>query len=86
MTFDARKPRFSKSKGRTSNPNDADASTQIFRVEQLSYMIYGLNGVDTVEKVKLTNSIPELTPLFDGAEENLAIRILPVKMTERYKP
>ncbi len=68
MTFDARKPRFPKSKGRTANPNDADASTQIFRVEQLSYMIYGLNGVDTVEKVKLTNSIPELTPLFDGAE------------------
>ncbi len=49
-------------------------------------MIYGLNGVDTVESVKLTNSIPALMALFDGTEEILAIRILPVKMTDRYEP
>ncbi len=49
-------------------------------------MIYGQNGIDTVESVKLTNSIPELMPLLDGTEEILAIRILPVKMLDRYDP
>ncbi len=89
MTFDARKPRFSKPTGRTANPDDPDAPMRIFRIEQLSYMIYGQNGIDTVESVKLTNSIPELMPLLDGTEDILAIRILPVKMTDRtdrYEP
>jgi len=86
MTFDARKQRFSKSSGRIANPDDPDGPGEIFRNEQLSYLIYGLNGVDTVESVKLTNSIPELVPLLDGTEEILAIRILPVKMTDRFEP
>jgi hypothetical protein len=86
MNFDARKPRFSKPSGRTANPDDPDGPSQIFRIEQLSYMIYGQNGIDTVDRVKLTNSIPELMPLLDGTEEILAIRILPVKMVDRFDP
>ena len=86
MTFDARRARFSKQSGRTANPNDPDGPRRIFRIEQLSYMIYGQNGIDTVESVTLTKSIPELMPLLDGTEEILAIRILPVKITDRYDP
>ena len=86
MNFDVRKPRFSISSGRIANPAEPDGPGEIFRNEQLSYLIYGLNGVDSVESVKLINSIPELMPLFDGTEEILAIRILPVKMTNRFEP
>lgn len=86
LSFNARRPRYSEPSGRVASPDDPDGSTQIFRLKQLSYMVYGQNGIDTVESVKLTNSIPQLMPMLDGSEEILAIRILPVKIAERFDP
>ena len=86
MTYDARTPRFSTQKGKVSNPDDPDGDRVSFRIEQLSYMIHGLGREGILHSVSLTNSIPALMPLLDGTEEILSIRILPLKMTERFRP
>ncbi len=86
LTYDAVRARFSKQTARVTNPKQPEGPRQIRRIEQLSYMIYGQNGVDTVANVELANTIPELAPLLDGSEEILAIRILPVKKTESFDP
>jgi len=86
LSYAALTPRFSTQKGKVANPEDPEGVPVSFRIKQLSYMILGLNRPKTVETLELTNSVPALAPLLDGTEEILSIRILPVKMTERFRP
>jgi hypothetical protein len=86
LSYAALTPRFSTQKGKLANPEDPEGVPVSFRIKQLSYMILGLNRPKTVETLELTNSVPALAPLLDGTEEILSIRILPVKMTERFRP
>ena len=86
LSYAALTPRLSTQKGKVANPEDPEGVPVSFRIKQLSYMILGLSRPKTVETLELANSVPALAPLFDGTEEILSIRILPVKMTGRFRP